>query len=86
MTRMGRRFCMIALLCVETLILLEISLQGLSWIQHVRLKRSREQQVAFADPALRRVVLCIGDSFTFGAGASAPEMNSYPTQLEQLLN
>jgi lysophospholipase L1-like esterase len=31
-----------------------------------------------------RIVLCVGDSFTFGSGASSPEM-SYPAQLERLL-
>lgn len=86
MTKMGRRFRVIAILGIETLVLLETGLQGLSWIQHVRLKTSRERQVTSTDPALRRGVLCIGDSFTFGTGASASEMNSYPTQLEQLLN
>lgn len=32
----------------------------------------------------RRVVLCVGDSFTFGTGASSPAM-AYPSQLREVL-
>lgn len=71
---------------VVAVALLEIILQGLSWIHHVQLTHDYEQQLeeSLGTSAERRV-LCVGDSFTFGMGASAYDQ-SYPAQLERMLN
>jgi lysophospholipase L1-like esterase len=69
-----------AILTLATLVLLELVLQlgasVLAWT-HGR--------GPGAGGSGGRVVLCVGDSFTYGLGASNPERTSYPAQLEAQL-
>ncbi|MBI5241952.1 MAG: hypothetical protein HY926_15880 [Elusimicrobia bacterium] len=75
--RIGGRLAAFLLGTLAFLALLEAALRLLGAAQH-----------AGAQPPTRKpgayVVLCLGDSFTFGTGA--PREKSYPRQLEELLN
>jgi lysophospholipase L1-like esterase len=70
---------MIALL---SLVLLESVLQVASLVATTWFRRE-------ATPAVhdgRRTVLCVGDSFTYGLGASSHERGAYPAQLQSILD
>ena len=84
--RVLQRPASVVLGVLVALFLLESVLQALSWIQYRGLRRHYAAQVASAGgrPGERRV-LCLGDSFTFGHGASAKEF-AYPAQLQRLLS
>lgn len=60
-------------------VLLELVLQALAWIVHAT------YTPAAPVPSDGRVVVCVGDSFTFGMGAKTPA-GSYPAQLERVLH
>ncbi len=77
MTILRNKFVGIA---VATLVLLEVVLQvGSLWVWWTHQTPADVSVDAEAD-----VVLCIGDSFTYGMGASSPA-GSYPSQLEAML-
>ncbi len=63
------------------LLALELLLQGAALVAW--LAAARPARALPADPG--RVVLCVGDSLTYGMGADAQEQ-CYPMQLERLLN
>lgn len=71
----GRKAGIFLLGLLTALLLLEAGLWVLYTLRHARTGRY--------DPAAARKVLCIGDSFVYGIGAS-PEM-SFPSQLQRLL-
>lgn len=78
---LAQRLRVAVILGVASLVLLEIVLQAASLV------------VAIVGPASRsgsddaqRVVLCVGDSFTYGLGASSHEVGAYPAQLQRLLD
>ena len=75
------------LVVVASAALLELVLQAGAvavWLTHTRPAEPAVQaEVAAIDPDAARV-LCIGDSFTYGDGASSSE-HSYPAVLERLL-
>ncbi len=73
----SRRLLAFVIGTVFTLVLLEVSLRLLGAFYS---KASESDQRQGGD--LR--VLCVGDSFTFGLGA--PSQQSYPAQLERMLN
>jgi len=79
---MGNRLSRFALILVFTLLLLEGALQVLSFGVHFT--KSRRNADPQTDQSTDRVVICCGDSFTFGTGASDPRY-SYPRQLEKML-
>ena len=64
---------------VATVVLLEVALRIVGMI-HFREVTARKGEVRGSD----YTILCVGDSFTFGIGAS--EGGDYPRQLERLLN
>lgn len=72
----------LAVAAAATLLLLEGALQVLAYATWSGGKQARTGKVVRRGDG--KVVLCIGDSFTFGMGASTPEM-AYPSQLEKLL-
>jgi len=73
----------ILVLCVIVpAVLLEISLQIAAFSVSVAAARPREK---LEDAPSRRTVLCVGDSFTYGMGASR-EGGSYPAQLQVRLD
>ena len=68
------------------LVSIELTLQCLAGFQHRRLiRRWRQQLSTNSSQADEHRVLCVGDSFTFGIGASSTD-TSYPSQLQTLLN
>ncbi|MBI5851107.1 MAG: hypothetical protein HZB39_08780 [Planctomycetes bacterium] len=77
----ARRLRDTAILVVASLALLEFVLQAASLVVAIVGPTSR----AGGDGA-RRVVLCVGDSFTYGLGASSFEAGAYPAQLQRLLD
>jgi lysophospholipase L1-like esterase len=68
------------LVVVLPLILIEVTLQVAAFVTWY-LGRQREERSLVAGET---TILCVGDSFTFGLGASHPA-HSYPAQLEQYL-
>lgn len=69
---------------VAGLLLCETSLQVAAFVTW----RHARQLGAITHPehsGAERIVVCVGDSNTFGIGASAPHL-SYPAQLERELN
>ena len=75
------------ILGAATLVLLEISLQALSyaafrWTAGKDSTGSAEEETAELG---ERLLYCVGDSFTFGYGSSDAATRSYPAQLVQLL-
>jgi lysophospholipase L1-like esterase len=74
--RRATRFLLLALL---TLTLLEFVLQALSVF--VWMSKQRTESATGAEKAS---VLCVGDSYTFGIGASTPQ-RSYPSRLQERL-
>lgn len=79
---MLRRLRNAALLVVLTLLLLELVLQVgalvVAWTHDGTPAGSADDGV--------QVVLCVGDSFTYGLGASDPQRTSYPAQLQARLD
>ena len=75
----------ILLLIGANVLLLELILQGISGIQYYRQRVRLDAVVASRHPKGETRILCIGDSFTFGMGASS-NTTSYPSRLEALLN
>ena len=67
-------------IAVTTLVLLEIVLQVAALIAWITLSRPDTAPAGSA----YRTVLCLGDSFTYGLGASSQD-GSYPAQFENLL-
>jgi len=65
------------------LALVEVGLQAAALVVWLRTAQP-EDAAALPRSPHDRVVLCVGDSFTFGSGASSSAL-SYPRQLEQLL-
>ncbi len=76
---MKRRLGAFVLGLVATVVLLEVALRIVGMI-HFREVTARKGEVHGSD----YTILCMGDSFTFGIGAS--EEGDYPRQLERLLN
>jgi tetratricopeptide (TPR) repeat protein len=76
---MKRRIGTFILGLVATVVLLEVALRIVGMI-HFREVTARKGEVRKGD----YTILCMGDSFTFGIGAS--EGGDYPRQLERLLN
>jgi len=76
---MKRRLGAFVLGLVATVVLLEVALRIVGMI-HFREVTARKGEVRGSD----YTILCVGDSFTFGIGASAG--GDYPRQLERLLN
>lgn len=76
---MKRRIGTFILGLVATVVLLEVALRIVGMI-HFREVTARKGEVRGSD----YTILCMGDSFTFGIGAS--EGGDYPRQLERLLN
>jgi lysophospholipase L1-like esterase len=79
MSTFARRARGIALACIASLALLEALLQAgalVVWLWH----RPAAQPAATADS-----VLCVGDSYTWGVGATDPS-RSYPGQLQEMLS
>lgn len=80
--RLAFRLVAVIAACLVAVVLLESILQACAfalWLKH------RNGNVVVADdPAAGNTVLCLGDSYTFGMGASSPR-GSYPAQLEQKL-
>lgn len=76
---MKRRLGTFILGLVATVVLLEVALRIVGMI-HFREVTARKGEVRKGDYK----ILCMGDSFTFGIGAS--EEGDYPCQLERLLN
>lgn len=74
-----KRLLYLALLLAATVLLLETALQ----IGHAIVVFSQPPADSTAAES-EATVLCIGDSYTFGVGASSPE-GSYPAQLQELL-
>ncbi|MBI5851592.1 MAG: hypothetical protein HZB39_11300 [Planctomycetes bacterium] len=72
----------IAIALVTAAIALELALQVLALVVGGNARSPAMDEATPADGA--RVVLCVGDSFTFGMGASSPA-TAYPRQLEQRL-
>ena len=70
-------------LLAGVLILAEGVLQALSWAIWATHHRTPARNTTESDIGSR--VLCLGDSYTFGMGASSPG-SSYPAQLEAMLN
>ena len=80
---MGNRLTRIALVLLFTVLLFEAALQVLSLVIHFsKGDSSGSSSVKTGDET--RVILCCGDSFTFGMGSSGPQY-SYPRQLETML-
>ncbi len=73
-----RRLALVGLGVVLAFVLLEIGLQVAAF--------TAWRSTRTADRPSGRVVLCIGDSFTFGLGAIDPETESYPAHLQRLLD
>jgi lysophospholipase L1-like esterase len=71
----------LAIVTLTSAVLLEVVLQlgaVFVWLEH--------RDTGMAVPADGdRVVLCVGDSFTFGIGSSSSERRSYPAQLQELV-
>lgn len=70
---------MIALL---SLVLLELVLQVASLVATTWFRREATPTPKDG----RRTVLCVGDSFTYGLGASSHESGAYPAQLQSILD
>jgi len=66
-----------------TILLLEVVLQVLSFGRHHLYGKERDQETTDPEPNAPLMV-CAGDSYTYGMGASDGE-HSYPGQLERLL-
>jgi lysophospholipase L1-like esterase len=75
-----RRLVSLAIGIIGSLVLLEVILQ----IGHLFVCLSQEHEPIAPIKSTDRVVMCVGDSFTWGIGSSSPE-NSYPSQLEPML-
>src|SRR5215510_7996848 len=70
---------------VLAVLLIEASLQAAAfWVWRKAEQRHAETPRSSSGQA-ERVVLCVGDSFTYGEGASAADM-AYPSQLQRLLD
>src|ERR1041385_2490074 len=68
------------LIIVLSLLLLEFILQiGAIFVWHYYRKDDHVLQHG------KKVILCVGDSFTYGIGSRTPE-GSYPAQLQKILN
>lgn len=78
MPRARRVLLALAAGTVLALVCLEILLQAIAWWQW------RGAAARSGGSTGERTILCLGDSFTYGLGASAPQ-RSYPLQLEVLL-
>jgi hypothetical protein len=74
-----KRIGLIALGVFLTLVALEIILRSTGFVYHFE---RMHQNVDYPDDAF--VILCVGDSCTFGEGAF-PKTQSYPVQLENIL-
>ncbi|MEO0479518.1 MAG: GDSL-type esterase/lipase family protein [Planctomycetota bacterium] len=83
MPRLLKRSGRILLSCALTLVLLEVGLQLLALV----MSGVTEDREASGRPRRdgERVVLCVGDSYTFGMGAKERD-GAYPAQLQQRLN
>lgn len=75
-----RRVGQVALLALLSLLLLEVVLQVASLVVPSRGGAERAPEDG------RRTVLCVGDSFTYGLGASSHEAGAYPAQLQRQLD
>ena len=75
-----RRVRQVALLTLLSLLLLEIVLQVASLVVPSRGGAERAPEDG------RKTVLCVGDSFTYGLGASSHEAGAYPAQLQRQLD
>ena len=84
MTAKLRTIGKILLLIGINAVLLELILQGISGVQYYRQRARLVAAMASRFPNGETRVLCIGDSFTYGMGASS-DTTSYPAQLATLL-
>jgi len=72
-------------LALITALFFEGILQGLSLAVHLTTgKKANSSANTKSDGS--RIILCLGDSYTFGMGASEPDKFSYPAQLQVYLN
>src|SRR5262245_53494605 len=79
--RTRRLLGLLVLAVVVPLLLLEVGLQISAWIVW---QRNHPRDSSAPEVRDEKVVLCVGDSFTFGLGASTPAA-AYPSQLEKML-
>lgn len=70
----------IFLVLLVTAVLVEIALQAISFFVY----RAHSPDSIDIDEAGGPRIMCVGDSFTFGSGASGPRFN-YPAAMEQIL-
>src|SRR5262245_6394619 len=76
----SRHLAKLGLKILITFILLEAVLQVAAFAIYLSFRRPPQA----LDTAGQRAILCVGDSYTFGLGASSAE-RSYPGVLQQLL-
>ncbi|MCI0588961.1 MAG: GDSL-type esterase/lipase family protein [Planctomycetes bacterium] len=79
--RTARTLALIAGGLCLALVILEGILQLLAWVVWVRGGNAPDA----GGGSDGKVILCVGDSFTYGLGASSIDSASYPAQLERLL-
>lgn len=77
-----RRLGALAFGVAAAAVVLEATLQGASFVFWLRSQPSEERGAGRAEAD--RLVLCVGDSFTYGIGASSSEQ-AYPARLEAAL-
>lgn len=77
-----RRIASIFVIILIALLLLELCLQGLAFVFSLK-GHDRDGDAVQAEA---RKIVCIGDSYTFGVGASRPAETSYPAMLEKVMN
>jgi len=75
------RILALLLSLVLAVLLLEVVLQALSYGAYLKVQKDSETAPIDSE----NLIVCVGDSYTFGLGASAIE-KSYPHQLEQILD
>lgn len=74
------KFGLIVFGIAVSLVLLELALRSVGFVYHFE---KQHIPSAFADETF--AILCVGDSCTFGQGARQPATQSYPAQLEHIL-
>jgi len=81
-----QRAALVAFGVLVAVVAVELSLQAVAFVTYLGASARYHRADAVGTRTLRvRTALCLGDSYTYGEGASG-EKGSYPSQLEQLLN